>query len=157
MHIILLQNWAVALNANVWTSSQYDSLVSRTNIPQFLIWIYRTHSCAFIKYSLRIPPRRFLPSFFFSQWHLRLYSVQKTHGKYCKSAARNVEGDVILDVEVSPITSQQQIENTDDDRATVQLWSCVQQTGLNGGCSAHENNYCYSVFLHWTARVVYRC
>ena len=37
VRIILLQNWAVALNANVWTSSQHDSLVSKTNILQFLI------------------------------------------------------------------------------------------------------------------------
>ena len=27
MRIILLQNWAVALNANVWTSSQHDFLI----------------------------------------------------------------------------------------------------------------------------------
>ena len=37
VRIILLQNWAVALDANVWTSSQQDSLMSRINIPQFLI------------------------------------------------------------------------------------------------------------------------
>ena len=61
VHIILLQNWAVALDANVWTS-QHDSLVSRTNIPPFLIGIYRNHSCEFIKYSLPIPPQRFLSS-----------------------------------------------------------------------------------------------
>ena len=69
-----VRNWAVALNANVWTSPQHDSLVPRTNIPQFLIWIYRTYSCAFIKYSLTIPPHRFLPSFFLfvSQWILQL-------------------------------------------------------------------------------------
>ena len=34
VRIILLQNWAVALNANVWTSYQHDSLESRI---QFLI------------------------------------------------------------------------------------------------------------------------
>lgn len=33
MHISLLQNWAVAPNANVWTYSPHDSIVSRINIP----------------------------------------------------------------------------------------------------------------------------
>ena len=28
--------------------------------------------------------------------------------------------------------------------ATVQLWSCMQQLRLNGGCSAHENNEAFT-------------
>ena len=53
----------------------------------------------------------------------------------------------MLDVYVTPITSQQQ--NTDDhDSPALELH--VITAGLNGRCSAHKTNYCYSVFIHRT-------
>ena len=39
---------AVAVNANIWTTFWHCSLVSKANIPQFLVQSYRTPSCAFI-------------------------------------------------------------------------------------------------------------
>ena len=71
VRLILLQNWAVALNANVWirTSSQHDSLVSRANIPLESIELIHV---GLLKYLLPIPPRCFLSSFFFGQWLLQL-------------------------------------------------------------------------------------
>ena len=117
--IILLQNWAVALNANVWTSSQHDSLVSRTNIPQFLIGIYRTQSCALIKYSIPIPPRRFLPSFF-SQWLLQLDRLS-----FHNSRTRMIETVQLCSC------MQYRLAWTAD----------VVHT--------KTTTYCYSVFIHW--------
>ena len=39
---------AVAVNTNIWTTFWHCSLVSKVNIPQFLVQSYRTPSRAFI-------------------------------------------------------------------------------------------------------------
>ena len=64
---------------------------------------------------------------------------------YFQSAAGNVGGDVMLNIEISPITSQQQ--NMDDhDSPALELHAIIAVDWLDSGCSVHENNYFYSVF-----------
>ena len=149
MHIILLQTWAVALNANVWTSFQHDSLVSRANIPQFLIGIYRTYSYAFIKYSLPIPPWCFLPSFF-----LLMASPAR---QIILSAENAWQVNSLLEMfEMMLCWTLKFLQSLHNSRtrmiATVQLCrelhAVTAVDWLERQMHAHKNNYCYSVFIH---------
>ena len=132
VRIILLQNWAVALNA-------WSTILSNQEEIFHGFWFESIELNHVRLLNTRSPSLPGDSASFFSQWFLqldRLYSVQKTHGK-------------LIWCYVGRLSYSNHFTTAEHGWSRQSELHAIT-AGLNGGCSAHKTNYCYSVFIHRT-------